>query len=119
MRTAAQRIAAYDARMQSSLIDPTLAAKTPLAQANYAVFATEITQKQIDTVTVLDTDGIGSAVRYLYLSYSNQLYHAWKFYSGTALVAVAVILHDKYNDIGLAPATLKKIALDVYAIVIP
>lgn len=119
MISAARRIAAYNARMQSSLIDPTLAAKAPLAQVNYAVFAMDITQKQIDTVTVLDSDGIGSAVRYLYMAYSNQLYHLKKFYSGPALVTVATVVHDKYNDLGLAPATLKQIALDVYAIIIP
>jgi hypothetical protein len=119
MKTAAQRIAHYNARMSSSLIDPVLTAVNAIAQANYLTFASDITQKQIDTVAVLDTDGIGAAFRYLYLAYSNQLYHLSKFYSGTALVTEATILHAKYVAQFLATATLKKIALNVYTITIP
>jgi len=119
MRTAAQRIAHYNARMSSSLIDPVLANVESIAEANYLVHAMDITSKQIDTVAVLDTDGIGAAFRFLYMAYSNQLYHLSKFYSGTALVTEATVLHDKYVAQFLATATLKKIALNVYTIVIP
>jgi hypothetical protein len=119
MKTAAQRIAHYNARMSSSLIDPVLAAVAALAQANYLVHAMDITSKQLDTVVVLDADGIGSAFRFLYMAYSNQLYHLSKLYSGSVLVAEATILHDKYVAQFLATATLKKIALNVYTIVIP
>ncbi len=119
MVPAATRIAHYNNRMASSLIDPVLAAVTSLAQANYLTHAMEITSKQIDTVAVLDTDGILGAFRFLYLAYSNQLYHLTKIYSGTALVSEATTLCTKYTAQFLAAATLKKIALNVYAIVIP
>jgi len=119
MVTAAQRIAHYNARMVSSLIDPVLVNVQANAQANYLVHAMDITSKQIDTVAVLDVDGIGAAFRYLYLAFSNQLYHLSKLHSGTALVTEASILHDKYVAQFLATATLKKIALNVYTIVIP
>lgn len=105
--------------MVSSLIDPVLANVQAHAQANYAIHAMDIVQKQIDTVTVLDIDGIGAAFRFLYIAFSNKLYHISKFYAGPALVAEAVIQHDKFVALGIATATAKKIALTVYTIVIP
>ena len=119
MVPAAIRIAKFNARMVSSLIDPVLANVQALAQANYTVHALDITQKQIDTVSVLDLDGIGAAFRFLYIAYSNKLYHLKKFYSGTALVTEATIAHDYFVALGLVSATAKKIALVVYTIIIP
>lgn len=119
MVPAAIRIAKFNARMQSSLIDPVLANVQAIAQANYTVHALDITQKQIDTVAVLDIDDIGAAFRFLYIAFSNKLYHLSKFYSGTALVNEALIAHDYFVALGLATATAKKIALNVYTITIP
>jgi len=119
MVSAATRIAHYNVRMSSSLIDPVLSAVQAMASAHYLVHAMDITQKQIDTVTVLDADGISPCFRFLYLAYSNQLYHISKLYAGTALTAEATVLHAKYVAQFLATATLKKIALTVFTITIP
>lgn len=119
MVSAAIRIAHYNNRMSSSLLDPVFTAVADMAKAHYLVHAIDITQRQIDTVAILDTDGILGAFRFLYLAYSNQLYHLCKVYSGTPLVSEATTLCTKYTAQFLAAATLKKIAHDVYAITIP
>ena len=119
MRTDAQRIAAFSARMLSSLIDPTLSAVATMAIANYAAYATDFYPKQQATRAILDAAGIATSQYFGYEAYSNELYHVTKVASGASAIIMATALHAKYVSYFLATATLKAIALTVYTIVIP
>lgn len=118
MRTAAQRIAHYNARMQSTLIDPVLTAVNAAAVANFTAYAIDFVPKQSQMRTVLDNDGITGAIRLLYEAYNGEIYGLTKRYAGTALDAMAQALHDKYEYLGAASATLISIALNVYGITV-
>lgn len=118
MRTAAQRIAHYTARMQSSLIDPVLTAVNAAAVANFTAYAIDFVPKQSQCRAVLDSDGILGPIRFLYEGFNAELYGLSKRYNGTALDAMAQALHDKYEARGAATATLVSIALNVYGIVV-
>lgn len=118
MRTAAQRIAHYNARMQSTLIDPVLASVNAAAVANYTAYAIEFVPLQDQATTVMDSDGILGPVRLMYHAYNGELYGLTKRFKGTALDAVAQVLHDKYEALGCASATLITIASTVYGITV-
>lgn len=105
MRTAAQRIAHYDARMVSSLVDPVLAQVYPLASANFAAYATEFVAFQDLAFAALDSDGILGPVRFKYSAYFNELYGLYKRFNGTALDDMAQAVHDKYVALGCVGAT--------------
>jgi len=119
MRTDAQWIAAYNARMLSSLIDPTLAAKVTQQQANFAIYETDFYPKQVQLRTILDAQGAHNWQIGAYEAYHGELYHIAKVSSGTAAVAAATILVAKWEDLGLTAGILKLIANDIYGIVVP
>ena len=119
MKTDAQRIAAFNARMLSSLIDPTLSAVATMAVANYAAHATDFYPKQQALRAILDAAGIATSQYFGYEAYNNELYHISKVASGASAILMATAMHAKYVSYFYATATLKAIALTVYSIVIP
>lgn len=119
MRTAAQRIAHYDARMVSSLIDPVLTAVSAQAVANFTAYAVDYVPKQDQLRNILDAAGISGAAVFAYEAYHNELYGADRSWSGPALVARATILVAKYEAVGLAGVTLRAIANTIYGLIIP
>jgi hypothetical protein len=123
MRTAEQRIAKYNARMVSSLLDPVRAAVTADAQTNFAAYATEFTPKQVKLRTWLNAKGLDPARFGPYEAFNGELYHLWKTTAGASLIvgAAAVIgrwAHASRLGAGVA-ADLKAIALDIYNIIVP
>jgi len=123
MRTAAQRIDKYNARMVSTLLDPVRTAIQAQQQANYAAYATEFTPKQVHLRTLLDAHGIDTAQYIFYEAYSGELFHVWKTASGASAVTAAAAIEGRWahaSRLGVgAAAFLKTIALDVYNIIIP
>jgi len=123
MKTSAQRIAKYNARMLSSLIDPVLSAGSVQQQANYAAYANVFTPKQEALRVLLDAAGVDSSQYIFYEAYSAELYHAWKTASGASLIITATAIQGRWahaSRLGAgAAALLKSIALSVYAITIP
>lgn len=123
MRTAAQRIAKYNARMVSSLIDPARAATNAAAQANYLGYAQEFVPKQESLRIILDTAGIDTAQYVFYEAYSAELYHVWKTSSGPSAIIAATAIQGRWahaSRLGVgAAALLKQIASTVYSIIIP
>lgn len=120
MRTAQQRIAAYNARMVSSLLDPVRAAVTADAQANFAAYAIEFVPKQASLREVLNAAGIDSSFFGPYEAFSGELYHLWRTTAGASLITAAGVVvgrwaHASRLGVGAAPL-LKSIALQVYAI---
>jgi hypothetical protein len=119
MRTAAQRIAAYNARMQSSQIDPTLTAMEALAQANYTSYVNEFYPFQVALRNWLDSQDIHGALVFQFEAFNNEMYSAWRRFQGTALISMATVLVDKYEDYGMTRADLITVCLDVWSVIVP
>lgn len=85
MRTAAQRIAKYNARMVSSQLDPVRAAQTAAAQANYEAYAIDFVPIQQKLRVELASYGIDPAQFVFYEAWNGEMYHAWKTTSGASL----------------------------------
>lgn len=123
MRTAAQRIAKYNARMVSTQLDPVRTALQTQQQNNYAAYATEFVPKQQQLRQILDGLGIDTAQYVFYEAYNGELYHVWKTSAGASAVIAATAIQGRWahaSRLGVgAAATLKAIALDIYNIIIP
>jgi hypothetical protein len=119
MRTDAQRIAAYNARMLSSLIDPTLSAVATMATANYGAYATDFYAIQTQLRALLDGYGIAPAAYFGYEAFNGEMYKLSKTASGASAVVAATALVAKYTSYFLNAAHLKDIAVSLYSIVVP
>lgn len=119
MKSAAQRIAAYEARMQSSLIDPAYAARQTDAVTNYGAYAVEWTALQQALHDYLDTNNVRLDSYFQYNAFASELYHiAARSSNGTA-IASATDMYNKYIQLGLSDVHCKAIALALFSIVIP
>lgn len=119
MKTDAQRIAAYNARMLSSLVDPTLSAVATMATANYAAYSTDFYALQAQLRALLDGYGISTSMYFGYEAFNGEMYHLSKTASGASAVLVATALVAKYVSYFLDAAHLKDIAFTLYGIVVP
>jgi len=119
MRTSAQRIAAYEARMQSTLLDPTNAAINALAKANFATYANEFVPMQQQLRVLLNALGVATIDFAAYEAYNGEMYHVYKTCSGASAVFTGTALVTKWTSLGLTALALKAIALDLYSITIP
>lgn len=123
MRTAAQRIAKYNARMVSSLLDPVRTALQTQQQNNYAAYATEFVPYQQQLRALLDGYGIDTAQYVFYEAYVGELYHVYKTSAGASAVIAATAIQGRWahaSRLGVgAAARLKAIALALFNIIIP
>lgn len=120
MRTTAQRIAAYNARMQSSLIDPTLSAKAALQQANFDVYVNDFVPKQIALRAVLNDEGVGVYEVAAYEAFHGELYQLSKQFAGATAQTEFCVLVAKWADsahLGAgAQSVLERIGADLYSL---
>jgi hypothetical protein len=120
MRTSAQRIAKYNARMLSSLIDPVLTAEQALAQANFAAYANDFVPKQEQLRAILSDEGVRVIDMAGYEAFHGELYSASKKYTGPALQAEFCILVAKWMDTSHLGTTsqqvLERIGKDIYSL---
>jgi hypothetical protein len=119
MRTDAQRIAAYNARELSSLVDPTLSAVQTMATENFAAYATSFYAKQVQLRALLDGYGIPTSQYFGYEAFNGEMYHLSRVASGASAVITATALVAKYVSMFLVAANLKEIAEDLYSITVP
>jgi hypothetical protein len=121
MKTDVQRIAHYQDRMLSSLIDPVLAAVTADAVTNFSNYIVAFYPKQVQLREILAALPIPTTDYGAYEAYHGELYHVSTTTSGAGAVVMATILVTKYSAyLGVpAAATLKKIANDLYGIIVP
>jgi len=119
MRSAAQRIAAYDARMQSSQIDPTLTAQNALQMANYAGYVATWYPLQMTLRGWLDAEGFSGNVAFMYESLAAECFSVYRRFSGPAAVAEGVILKAKYVALGLVALDVSAMQLAVFGWIIP
>jgi hypothetical protein len=119
MRSDVQRIANYNARNQSSLIDPTLTAVNPLAQANYQAYIAEYYPYQVQLRTILLDEGVKSYLYGMYEAMTGQFYHLWKVAMGNPGVADFTAVQEKWTARGTDATISKRIALDLFGVTIP
>lgn len=121
MKTDAQRIARYNARMQSSLIDPSLSQINTLAKANFATYENDFYPLQVQLRVLLDGYGIPTTDYAAYEAYHGELYHLNKVAAGASAIVMATILVTKYTTwLGPGAAVnLKEIASVIYGIIVP
>lgn len=119
MRTAAQRIAAYNARMQSSQIDPVLTAKNAAMMANFAIYVNDFYPKQIILRDWLNVNGKFGTEAFMFEAYFGELYAIDRRFAGPAAVAQAGNIVNKYAALGLVGAELKAVALAGFGWIIP
>jgi len=123
MRTAAQRIAKYNARMLSTLLDPTLAAVNAQAVTNYNLYVQDFYPKQVQMRTILDSFSMPTPMIAGFEAFFGELYHVSKVATGDILTAAAAVLVTKWSDtahLGAGNASvLKAVALGVFGITVP
>lgn len=119
MRSDVQRIANYEARMQSTLLDPTITAVAPLAKANYTAYIAEFYPYQVQLRTVLLDEAVKSFLYAMYEAMSGQFYHLWKVALGNPNVADFTAIQVKWTARGADATISKRIALDLYGVTIP
>jgi hypothetical protein len=118
MRTAAQRINAYNDRMVSSQIDPTIAAKNVQQKGNFADYANDWYPKQVLVHQYLDSTGVTPASYFNYDGFAGEVYHVSNHFSGASAVLAVADLIIKWKLFGTVEAQLKGIAA-IFSIVIP
>lgn len=119
MRSAAQRIAAYDARMQSSQIDPTLTAMNAQQIENFAAYIADWYPLQVTLRGWLDAQGFSGSVAFQYEALAGECYHVYTRFSGPAAIAEGVILKTKYLAFGLVALDISAMQLAVFGWIIP
>jgi hypothetical protein len=116
MRTDAQRIANYNARMQSSLIDPTLTAVNENALTNYQTYILEFYPLQVAMRAILSAAGEATYLWGRYEALNGEFYRAWKTSTGPTLVARFDEITAKWVARGCTLAVVTDIASDVYTV---
>ena len=120
MRSTAQRIAAYNARMQSSLIDPTLSAKAALQQANFEAYANDFVAKQVQLRAILNDEDVKVIEVGAYEAFHGELYQLSKQFSGATAQTEFCILVAKWADTAhlgaSAQSVLERIGADLYSL---
>ena len=122
MKTDAQRIAHYNNRMLSTIVDPVLAAVNSKAAANYGTYVTDFYPKQLALRAILAALPIPTTAYAAYEAYTGELYHLSKVCTGPALAFNAQILKVKWASAPFLGPTagpaLIQIALDLFTTVV-
>lgn len=119
MRTLAQRVAAYNNRMQSTEIDPVLTAMQAQQAENHTAHVIYFYPRQVALRELLDAEGLTPTEFFKYEAYNGELYSLVLRASGPAAIAEKEILVAKYTSLGCDAALLQSIALTVWEIPAP
>ncbi len=119
MRSEAQRVAAYDARMQSSQIDPALTAMNALQMANHAAHVAYIYPKQVVLRDLMDTWGISGPVAFQYEAVFQVCYRIDRRFAGPAAVFQCGVVIVQYIAMGLNGVNLRAAALACFGWIVP
>lgn len=117
MRTASQRITAYNNRMTSSQIDPVLAAVNTVAKANFEAYAIDWVAKAQAVHNYLDNQGVNPLEYFMFNAFAGEIYHIEQHFQGAAAVSGASDMVIKYTPQCGAPK-LKAIAA-LFNIIVP
>jgi len=120
MKGTAVRIAHFNARMLSSLVDPVLSAMSALAQANFAAYVNLFVPKQEALRVILNEEGVQVIDYAAYEAFHGELYALSTRFAGPALQAAYCILVAKWADASHldagAQTVLERIGLDIYTL---
>jgi len=119
MKSAGRRRAGYDARMQSSLVDPTLTATNAQQKSKYAAHIADLYPKQTILRGILDAAGLAGPAAFPFESFSSEVFAIGRRFDGPAAVAAALALSRKYNRLGYADAVLCSILTAVHSLPLP
>ena len=118
MRTDKQRIAKYNAKTDPVIVRRKIAAMLPIMTANYAVYVDEIVPVEEAVSAVLVQEQVAPPVRIFYHAFSKQVWKCTKKHSRASLVICAQLKKDEWLGRGLDDRVLRKLALDVFGIVL-
>jgi len=113
MRTDAQRIAKYNARLLSSLIDPTLSAMFTQQKANYATYASAFYTKQQALRIILNAQAIPPWAVLGIEAFNGEMYKYSKQYAGAMLESRALMLCNKWGDASHLGPALRPLLVDI------
>ena len=113
MRTDAQRIAKYNARVLSSLIDPTLSAMFTQQKANFASHASAFYVKQQALRVIINAQAIPPWAVFGIEAFHGELYKYSKQYAGAMLDLRALMLCNKWGDVAHLGAALRPVLVDI------
>lgn len=122
MNDDARRIAQYNAKTVATTVGLKVASLLPTMKTAFATQCASFVAKEIAIQGVLNAVPAGvPTIQYpFYLNYGREI---WKRerngITGPSALMHAISLEDKYEGYGLAAVTLKKIALDVFSMIIP
>jgi hypothetical protein len=116
MKTDEQRIARYNARMQSQLVGPAMGSQLATMVTNYENHVNEFQPKQQACAEILDREDVVVALRFGYHAFNNEVYHAVETLTEAALQTEVCALYAKYVSLGLTPATLDMVIIEVWTL---
>lgn len=114
MKTDQQRIARYNARMQSQLVGPAMGTQLATMTTNYEAYIDEFFLKQEGCAQILSENDIALSLRFGYQAFNNEVYHAVRTLTDTALQTEVCILWTKYVSLGLDGVTMDLILVGVW-----
>ena len=118
MKTSAQMQTAYQARMLSSLIDPTLSARVASQVANFNAHVNEFTPNRVAMRAILSEEDVPIIKIAAYEAFHGSLFHLSKVATGPALQTAFENLVTQWSStprLGAGAATiLTRIGVDVY-----
>lgn len=119
MRSAAQRIAAYEARMQSTQIDPTLTAVNADQIANFAAYVADWYPMQVSLRAWMDALPVAPVNAFIWEACAAESYAIYRRFSGGSAIAQAGTLKAKYVSLGLNGANVSAMMLAVFNWIVP
>jgi len=118
MKTTAQMKNAYEARMLSSLIDPTLSARVTSQVDNFNTYVNEFHPNRVAMRAILGEEGVPIIQIAAYEAFHGRLFHLSKVTSGPGLQTAFENLVTQWSStarLGAGAATiLYRIGVDVY-----
>jgi len=121
MKTATARKAKYLAKFDPAVIETRLIAVKDDAILHADAAIDSLTAMEILTQAVLNEDSIPQMERPIYYNFARQVWKAVNdgLVDPSLTALVVTVLGPKYESMGATAATLIKIALDVFSIVLP
>lgn len=113
MRTDAQRIAKYNARMLSSLIDPTLSAVYTNQKSNFAAHTTAFYIKQQELRVIINAQDLPPWAVFGVEAFNGEMYKYAQQYAGAMLDSRALMLCNKWGDVAHLGAANRPLLVDI------
>lgn len=113
-RSAAQRIAQYNARMSAPLLSEAYLAVNDLMKANFAAYANYFVPMQDATVAFLGSMGIPAGYLFGYHAFTQEMLRVWPRHQGLTRDIEVCALINKYVALGLDLSVLQGLVLNVW-----